>query len=178
MPQPIDRAAIVADLERARIDFQHLTEMADDHDWIKPTKETRWNNEELLFHMVFGYMVVQRLLLLVRLFDRFPDSVGRRYARMLNAVTPAFDVINYYGSRFAARIYNRNRMAAKLDRAINSLQRSLSRAPEDDFRRGMHYPNDWDPYFRDYMTLEDVYRYPGQHYDHHRRQLTLTKLAK
>ena len=30
MPQPIDRAAIVADLERARIDFQHLTEMADD----------------------------------------------------------------------------------------------------------------------------------------------------
>ena len=124
--------------------------------------------------MVFGYMVVQRLLLLVRLFDRLPDSVSRRYARVLNAVTPAFDVINYYGSRFAARIYDRKRMAAKLDRVINSLQRSLRRAPEDAFRRGMHYPKDWDPYFRDYMTLEDVYRYPGQHYDHHRRQLTLT----
>jgi hypothetical protein len=177
MRQPIDRGAIVADLERARIDFQQLTEMADNDDWVRPTNGTRWNNEELLFHMVFGYMVVQRLLLLVRLFDRLPNSVSRRYARMLNAVTPAFDRINYHGSRFAARIYNRKRIAAKLDRVINSLQRSLSRASEDDFRRGMHYPNDWDPYFRDYMTLGDVYRYPGQHYDHHRQQLTLTKLV-
>ena len=177
MPQPVDRAAVAADLERAGMDFQHLIEMADDDEWIKPTNATRWNNEELLFHMVFGYMVVQRLLLLLRLFDRLPDSVGRGYARILNATTPAFDVLNYHGSRFAARIYNRKRMAAKLDRVVNSLQRSLRRAPEEDFRRGMHYPNDWDPYFRDYMTLEDVYRYPGQHYDRHRPQLTLTKLA-
>jgi hypothetical protein len=26
------------------------------------------------------------------------------------------------------------------------------------------------------MTVADIYRYPGQHYDHHRRQLTLEKL--
>ena len=177
MPPSIDRAAIAADLDRARIDFRHLIEMADDGDWTKPTTGTRWNNEELLFHMVFGYMVVQRLLLLVRLFDPLPDSVSRGYARLLNAVTPAFDVINFYGSRLAACVYNRKRMATKLDRVINSLQRSLDRAPEDAFGRGMHYPDDWDPYFRDYMTLADVYRYPGQHYDHHRRQLTLTKLT-
>jgi hypothetical protein len=37
-------------------------------------------------------------------------------------------------------------------------------------------PDAMGPYFREYMTLADVYRYPGQHYDHHRRQLTLTKL--
>jgi len=177
MPQPIDRAAIAAELDRARIDFRHLIEIADDDDWTKPTEGTGWNNEQLMFHMVFGYMVVQSLLLLVRLFDRLPDSVSRGYARLLNAVTPAFDGINFYGSRFAARVYNRKRMAAKLDRVIDSLQRSLHRAPEHAFGRGMHFPNDWDPYFRDYMTLEDVYRYPGRHYYHHRRQLTLTKPA-
>jgi len=27
------------------------------------------------------------------------------------------------------------------------------------------------------MTLGDVYAYPGQHYDHHRRQLALAKLT-
>lgn len=177
MPLPVDRAAIGADLERARIDFQCLVNIAEDDDWTTLTNGTRWNNEELLFHMVFGYMVVQRLLLLVRVFDRLPDSVSRGYARLLNAVTPAFDWVNFYGSRFAARVYNRKRMAAKLDRVINSLQRSLRRTPEDVFGRGMHYPDQWDPYFRDYMTLADVYRYPGRHYDHHRRQLTLTKLA-
>ena len=42
----------------------------------------------------------------------------------------------------------------------------------------MHFPVGWDPYFRDYMTLADIYRYPGQHYDHHRRQLTLTNLGE
>ena len=37
----------------------------------------------------------------------------------------------------------------------------------------MHFPVGWDPYFNDVMTIRDVYRYPTQHYDHHRRQLTL-----
>jgi hypothetical protein len=27
------------------------------------------------------------------------------------------------------------------------------------------------------MTLSDVYHYPGEHYDQHRRQLTLAKLG-
>ena len=33
----------------------------------------------------------------------------------------------------------------------------------------------WDPYFRDYMTLADVYHYATQHFDFHRRQLTLDR---
>ena len=68
-------------------------------------------------------------------------------------------------------------MGPKLDRVINALQRSLTRTDDKAFGRGMHYPTRWDPYFRDYMTLADVYRYPGQHYDHHRQQLTLVKLT-
>jgi hypothetical protein len=28
------------------------------------------------------------------------------------------------------------------------------------------------------MTLADIYHYAGQHYDHHRRQLTLATLAR
>ena len=44
---------------------------AERHDaWAKPTGGTRWTNEQLLFHMVFGYMIVQRLLILVRVFSR------------------------------------------------------------------------------------------------------------
>ncbi|MET9856811.1 hypothetical protein ABZY57_28240 [Streptomyces sp. NPDC006450] len=30
-----------------------------------------------------------------------------------------------------------------------------------------------DPFFKDFMTLADLYRYPTQHFDFHRRQLTL-----
>lgn len=176
MPQQIDRAAIAADFERVRTDFQRLIAMADDDDWIRPIKGTRWNNEELLFHMVFGHIIVRRLLMLARPFGRLPPSIGRGFGRILNAATPPFHAINYYGSCLAAQVYNRRRMAAKPDRVINSLQRSLNRELDSAFRRRMYYPTRWDPYFRAYMTLADVYRYPGQHYDHHRRQLTLTKL--
>jgi hypothetical protein len=42
--------------------------------------------------------------------------------------------------------------------------------------RGMHFPIGWDPYFTDFMTLLDIYHYPTQHYNHHRRQLTLAKV--
>jgi hypothetical protein len=173
----IDRAALATDLERVRADFHHVLDLAGEDEWDKPTAGTRWTNEELLFHMVFGYMVVQRLLRLVRLFGRLPDLVSRRYAAVLNAATSPFDVINFYGSRAAAVVYNRKHMAAKLDSVIDALQRSLAREDEGALDRGMHFPVCWDPYFRDYMTLADVYHYPGAHYDHHRRQLTLAKLG-
>jgi len=37
----------------------------------------------------------------------------------------------------------------------------------------MRFPPDWDPYFRETMTILDVYHYGTQHFEHHRRQLTL-----
>jgi len=170
----VDRDDIAADLERARIEFQRLLAAAGPDDWGRPTSGTRWTNEQLLFHMVFGYMVVQRLLVLVRLFSRLPDPLSRAFANVLDAATQPFHLVNYYGSCAAALVYNRRRMGAKLDRVIASLQRKLARENDADFTRGMHYPTHWDPFFEDFMTLEDVYRYPGRHFDFHAHQLTLT----
>ena len=168
------RAALADDLERARRELHRLLADAERNDaWTNPTRGTRWTNEQLLFHMVFGYMVVQRLLPLVRVLGRFPDGVSRIYARLLDAATRPFDLINYYGSCAAALVYNRHRMGAKMDRVIASLQRSLARSTDEALRQGMHFPRRWDPFFKDYMPLEDVYRYPGQHFDFHQRQLTL-----
>jgi DinB superfamily len=173
MTETVDRVALAGEFERVRADFRHLMDIATDEDWDMPTVGTRWTNEQLLFHMVFGYMVVQRLLRLVRLFGHLPRPLSRGFARILNAATRPFHVINYYGSCLAARVYDRHRMAAKLDRVIDSLERSLIRERDNAFCLGMHCPTRWDPYFRDYMSLAEIYRYPGRHYDHHRRQLTL-----
>jgi hypothetical protein len=170
----IDRSEITADLERARVEFHRLLMEAQRNDaWTKPTRGTRWNNEQLLFHMVFGYMVVQRLLALVHLLSRLPEPVSRVYARALNAATAPFHPINYYGSCAAALVYNRGRMGAKLDHVVASINRKLAKESDEALRRGMHFPTGWDPFFADYMTLEDVYRYPGRHFDFHARQLTL-----
>jgi hypothetical protein len=170
----IDRSGITADLERARIEFHRLLADAEVNDaWTKPTRGTRWNNEQLLLHMAFGYMLVQRLLSLVHLLSRLPEPVSRVYARVLNAATTPFHPINYYASCAAALVYNRRRMGAKLDRVIASINRKLAKESDEALHRGMHFPTGWDPFFAAYMTLEDVYRYPGKHFDFHARQLTL-----
>jgi hypothetical protein len=36
----------------------------------------------------------------------------------------------------------------------------------------MCFPVKWDPFFRDRMTLADVYHYPFQHFEFHGRQLS------
>ncbi len=38
----------------------------------------------------------------------------------------------------------------------------------------MHFPPSWDPFFKDSMSLYDVYRYATQHFDFH-QQLTLAR---
>jgi hypothetical protein len=169
----VDRSGIAAELERARLELHGLVDKADAADFDRPSSGTRWTNEQLLFHMVFGFMVVIRLLPLVRALGRLPEPVSRGYATILNAATTPFHAINYYGSCAAAKVYNRNRMVAQCDRVIAGLQRELAAEPEKNFALGMHYPVGWDPFFTDYMTLEDVYRYPTKHFDYHRRQLAL-----
>jgi hypothetical protein len=159
----VDRTALAADLERARVEFHRLLAEAEHANvWNARTRGTKWTNEQLLFHMVFGYMVVQRLLILMRVLGRLPEPASRVFARVLNAATTPFHVVNYYGSCAAALVYNRDRMGAKLDRVVASLNRKLGREDNNAFGRGMHYPTRWDPFFSDYMTLADIYRYPGQ----------------
>lgn len=145
----VNRADIAADLERARIEFHRLLAAAGPEDWGRPTFGTRWTNEQLLFHMVFGYMVVQRLLVLVRIVSGLPDPLSRAFANILDAATKPFHLINFYGSCAAALVYNRRRMGAKLDRVVGSLQRRLAREHDAAFTRGMHYPTRWDPFFED-----------------------------
>jgi hypothetical protein len=171
----MDKEQICAELDRVRDDFRELIETATVAELRKPTVGTKWNNEQLLFHMLFGYLLFRNLRLLVWGFSRLPDEASRRFAALLNAATRPFHVVNYAGSRFGARVLGYGRMERLMDRVISGLQTSLRRASEPALSRGMHFPVGWDPYFTDYMTLRDVYHYPTQHYDHHRRQLTLAR---
>ncbi|GAA1221956.1 hypothetical protein GCM10009665_10160 [Kitasatospora nipponensis] len=169
----LDRRAVHEELERARVEFHSLLDAADKTALNRPTRGTRWNNEQLLFHILFGYMVVRALLVLARIFGRLPQGVGTAFARLLGTTTKPFDVINYLGPCAAIHIYGHRRMGAKCDRVIAALHRSLDAETEADLGRGMHYPVRWDPFFTDFMTLADLYRYPTQHFFFHRLQLTL-----
>ena len=169
---PVDRAAITAEMERCRAELHQLLTTADAADLRRRSNGTAWTNEQLLFHMVFGYLVVRTLLPLVRLMGRLPAPIGRGWAALLNAATRPFHVINYWGPVGAARVFNHARMEPLADRTIAAVRRSLAREPEAALRRGMPFPTGWDPYFG-YLTLAEVYRYPTRHFEHHCRQLSL-----
>lgn len=175
--QPWDRQAVHDELDRVQADFHRLLAPATTADLARPTEGTKWTNEQLLFHMLFGYLVARALMVLMAVFGRLPGGLSRGYARLLNAATRPFDVINYLGPCAAVHIYGQQRMAAKLDRVLAALHRGIDTATTADLARGMHYPTRWDPFFTSYMTLADLYRYPTRHYDFHRRQLTLSTRA-
>jgi hypothetical protein len=171
-PQPtVDE--ILRGYQRARRTLRELIEAASDADLARRSAGTRWTNQQLLFHMLFGYLVTRNLLVLVKLVARLPKPVGRGFAALLNAGTRPFDQVNYWGSRAAGQVLGPVRTARWMDRVVTSLQRHLERETPRSLERTMAFPTRWDPYFKAEMTLRDVYDYPTLHFDHHRRQLTL-----
>ena len=169
----MERSQAHEEWERDRRDFHQLVEHADEATLRRPSNGTRWTNRQLLFHMLLGYLILRALLRLVRIFGRLPSGASRNYARLLNAGTRPFDVMNYLGSYAGGNTLSPHRMLVMLDHVIDKLHRRLDAESESDLARGMYYPTRWDPFFREYMTLADVYRFPTQHFDFHRQQLTL-----
>jgi hypothetical protein len=171
----MDRQAVHADMERARTTFHQLLDDAGDDELRRMSDGTRWTNRQLLFHMLLGYLILRALLRLVRIFNRLPATVSRGYARLLNEATRQFDAVNYYGSWLGGTFLTRRQMLSLFDGVVTKLHRRLEAETDTSLGQGMHYPTQWDPFFQDYMTLADVYRFPTQHFDFHRRQLTLER---
>jgi len=57
----MDPAAISAELRRSQTDFHVLVAGATPADLRRRTNGTRWTNRQLLWHMVFGYLIVRTL---------------------------------------------------------------------------------------------------------------------
>ena len=120
-PAALDRAAVRAEMEQARLDFRRLVGDATPADLRRPSDGTRWTNQQLLFHMLFGYLIVRALLVLVRVFGLLPDGASKAFARLLDSARRPFGLINYLGSCAGARIIPPRRMTPMLDHVIAAL---------------------------------------------------------
>jgi DinB superfamily len=171
-PSP-SREAVRAELERARQQFHELLDPSTPERLARPSNGTRWTNGQLLFHMLFGYLITRNLRVVVMVVARLPLPAQRGFAGLLNAATGPFHQINYWGSCWGYRLVTARRMGRWCDRVIGSLQHHLATDSDDALARSMAFPVRWDPYFTNRMSLADVYHYATLHFDHHRRQLTL-----
>ncbi len=57
---------IAAEMERAQVDFHHFLDNATSAELRAATDGTKWTSEQLLFHMLFGYLLVRNLLILAK----------------------------------------------------------------------------------------------------------------
>jgi hypothetical protein len=168
----MDRRDIDAELERTTADFHLLLDSAAPAELRRPTNGTKWTNKQLLFHMLFGFILVRVLLPLVKGFGRLPPVVSGGFAAILNAGTRPFHVINYLSALPGGAVLSSRAMARLMDSTIGHLRDRLAHESERTLALAMHFPVGWDPYFKEIMTVAEIYLYPTQHYDHHRRQLT------
>ena len=166
------KADVDAELENARASFHDLLDAMSPNLRRQPSNGTKWSNEELLFHMMFGYMILWSLIWLVKFFGRMPMKVSVIFAAALNFLTGPFNTANFLGSRFGARVYPYDRMGAKFDRVVKSLHRRVYRRKRSRLAQADVLSVRWDPFFKERMTLADVYHYPAQHFEFHRRQLS------
>ncbi len=84
-PAELDREAIRDEMERTRQTFHHLLDHATAAELRRQSHGTRWTNEQLLFHMLFGYLIVRQLLVLARIFGRTQGRASTVFARLLDA---------------------------------------------------------------------------------------------
>ncbi len=86
-----ERQALHAELERVRLTFaRHVAEM-NPGDLRAGSNGTRWTNRQLLFHMLFGYLLVRNLLWMVKVFGRLPRWTTKPFAavlKLLDATVP------------------------------------------------------------------------------------------
>jgi len=125
------RPDISAEMAQARLTFARLLADASPADLHRGSRGTRWTNEQLLFHMLFGYLIVRALLPLVKLMGRLPDPVSVRFARLLDALAAPFHAINYRGSCAGAVVFGHRRMRRRMDAVIMSPQRHLARETDE-----------------------------------------------
>ena len=165
------RNEILEELRRVQADFHQLVSATTAEGLRRRSNGTRWSNQQLLYHMVFGYVIVRTLLPLVHALGRLGYSHG--FAATLNTGHRPFHLINYLGSCAGGQLLTTRAQAALLDRTIDVLQRKLAAETDTSLALSMHFPTAWDPYFKPTMTVLDVYHFATQHYDHHRCQLDL-----
>lgn len=130
-----------------------------------------WTNGEILAHMTFGFIVINVLLPMARLWGRLPKASSKWFAWLLNVVTGPFNWVNALGARFQSRVFNYERIGKVYDWVHTSLLKQVDSIKDDEWQHGMYYPTKWDSNFDEFMTLEKLFHYPVIHFNFHLNQI-------
>jgi hypothetical protein len=163
---------IFSQLTEARSEFHALLNSLSEQDFQRRSLNPGWTNGEILAHITFGFIIINVLLPMARIWGIFPKDSSKWFAWFLNAVTGPFNWINEFGARGQGKLFTQIRIGKIYDRAFFSLLNKISFIKDDEWERGMYYPTKWDSNFDEFMTLEKLFYYPIVHFHFHKKQIS------
>ncbi len=168
---PIVKQAIRKELVTVHGKFHALLASLSEQDFQKQSLNPGWTNGEILAHMTFGFIVINVLLPMARLWGRLPTGSSKWFAGLLNAFTGFFNWFNALGARMQGKVFTHRRIGAIYDNVYFSLLNKVNSIKDDEWGRGMYYPTKWDANFDEFMTLEKLFQYPVTHFNFHLTQI-------
>jgi hypothetical protein len=162
---------IRAELESTRAIFHALLDSLSENDLRKRSRNPSWTNGEILAHMLFGFIILNALLPMARLWEHLPKRASKIFAGLLNALTVPFNWVNALGARLQARVFTYQRIGKVYDQIYFSLVKQINAIKDDEWERGMYYPTRWDSNFSDFMTIDKLLHYPVIHFNFHLKQI-------
>jgi hypothetical protein len=166
------QAEIHRELEATRPRFHRLLDSLSEQDFHKQSLNPGWTNGEILAHMTFGFIIINVLLPLARLWGRLPKGSSKWFAGVLNTFTKPFNWMNALGARGQGKVFSRQRIGNIFDRAYFALLKKIDSVHDSEWARGMYYPTKWDSNFDEFMTLEKLFHYPVVHFNFHLNQIS------
>ena len=167
------RAQIRKELDTTRAEFHKLLAALSEEDFQRQSRNAGWTNGEIVAHMTFGFIILNVLLPMARLWGRLPKGSSKWFAGLLNLFTGPFNWFNALGARGQGKVFTLQRIGRIYDRVYFSLLGKLNSIKDEEWERGMFYPTNWDANFSEFMTLEKLFHYPVIHFNFHLKQITL-----
>ena len=167
----MNRVDIQQELRQAQTDSHQLVAGATPQNLHRRSDGTRWTNRQLLWHMVFGYLIVRTLMPPVHLLGRLGlEPPMHRHPRCPASTVPPDQLRRVRRWRVATATPEDRRDHGRDDqRSRPSARRGNARVA----RAHDALPDSLGPYFWYTISLFDVYHYGTEHHNHHHRQLTL-----
>jgi uncharacterized damage-inducible protein DinB len=165
------RDVIRAELEATQKVFHELLDSFSEADFHRKSQNPGWTNGEILVHMMFGFIILNALLPLARLWAHLPKWTSKPFAWLLNRFTTPFNWINALGARGQARLFPYRKLRTIYDRANDRLMKLIDHIHDEEWERGMYYPTRWDSNFHEFMTIRELFHYPVKHFNFHLGQI-------
>lgn len=163
--------SIQTELDATRGTFHTLLDSLTEEDMHRQSLNPGWTNGEIMAHMTFGFLILNVLMPIARLWGRLPKGSSKPFAWLLNTLTAPFNWINALGARGQGKVFTYKRIGKIYDRVHVSLLKQVNSIRADEWQRGMYCPVKWDSNFDEFMTLEKLFHYPIIHLNFHMGQI-------